>query len=136
MITGQSVLEIARVTETVIHSNGLNSGSVPLREPWCTLQLRSGVRPYQTSLVLVSFAHSAGFEPLKGSIEMNDMIRAVDMARDRGVDPKAFRKALRAESFNWHVLKQPWTVPRGSLEHRDMESVLNRLIASVSKGTR
>jgi prophage maintenance system killer protein len=37
---------------------------------------------------------------------------AVDMAKQAGIDPKRFRKALRDEHFSWHNHNDRWTVGR------------------------
>ena len=50
--------------------------------------------------------------------------RAVDMAKQAGIDPKRFRKALRDEHFRWHNHNDRWTVDIGSEHHRAMERVL------------
>ena len=51
-------------------------------------------------------------------------IRAVDMAKAAGVDPKTFRAALRREGLRWHAHNEPWTVLEGSTEHADLRRVL------------
>jgi hypothetical protein len=55
------------------------------------------------------------------------MITAVDMARDRGIKPKAFRDALRRAKFPWHGFNDRWTFPEGSPEHLQMAQVLASL---------
>ncbi|MEQ8246196.1 MAG: hypothetical protein RID42_00800 [Alphaproteobacteria bacterium] len=55
-------------------------------------------------------------------------ISAIDMARQANVEPKSFRRALRAEGLTWHRHAERWTVDRGGPEHRDMTRVLNRLV--------
>jgi hypothetical protein len=52
---------------------------------------------------------------------------AAEMARRAGVDPKAFRQALRDENLPWHRHNDSWTVFVGSPKHRDMQRVLARL---------
>jgi hypothetical protein len=60
--------------------------------------------------------------------------RAVDMARDAGVDSKKFRAALRHEQLPWHHRNERWTVPHGGQQHDDMRRVLERLLnASKSR---
>jgi hypothetical protein len=59
-------------------------------------------------------------------------IRAVDMAREIGVEPKQFRAALRAENFHWHQHNDRWTVGLGSPEHSEMLAVLNKLRARTA----
>lgn len=49
------------------------------------------------------------------------------MAIASGIDPKCFRAALRAASFDWHPHNGRWQVVRGSDQHRDMERVMARL---------
>jgi hypothetical protein len=53
-------------------------------------------------------------------------IRAVDMTKPRGVDPKRFREALRKEKFPWHKHHDRWTVCMDSAEHEAMERVMSR----------
>jgi len=55
------------------------------------------------------------------------MTRAVDMAKQAGIDPKRFRAALRKENFAWHKHNDRWTVVIGSFEHAAMERVLGKL---------
>ncbi len=52
------------------------------------------------------------------------MTRAVDMAKQVGIDPKRFRAALRKENFEWHKHNDRWTVVIGSIEHAAMVCVL------------
>ena len=54
---------------------------------------------------------------------------AADMARQYGLEPKKFRKALRAEKFPWHKHRARWNPPDGSPEHRDMVRVAERMAA-------
>jgi hypothetical protein len=61
------------------------------------------------------------------------LVRAVDMASEAGVDPRKFRAALRSEQFPWHHHNERWTVPQGGQQHDDMRSVLERLL-HMSKG--
>jgi hypothetical protein len=49
---------------------------------------------------------------------------ATEMANAAGVNPRTFRKWLRAEEFGWHIWNTAWRVEVGSLEHRDMQRVL------------
>ncbi|WP_433988835.1 hypothetical protein SuNHUV7_26130 (plasmid) [Pseudoseohaeicola sp. NH-UV-7] len=58
---------------------------------------------------------------------MKGMITAVEMARNRGIDPKAFRRALREAKLKWHSHNNRWLVPIGSTEHQEMERILNEL---------
>jgi 3-hydroxyisobutyrate dehydrogenase-like beta-hydroxyacid dehydrogenase len=55
------------------------------------------------------------------------MARAVDMAKQVGIDPKRFRAALRKENFAWHKHNDRWTVVIGSFEHAAMERVLREI---------
>ena len=55
------------------------------------------------------------------------MTTAIEMARAAGIDPKAFRAALRREGLRWHAKFQPWTVQEGSAEHSQMMNVLRRM---------
>ena len=58
----------------------------------------------------------------------NNQARAVDMARSAGIDPKDFRRELRAAGLRWHQHNAPWSVDPGSAEHRDLERVLALLV--------
>ncbi|RWD33481.1 hypothetical protein [Mesorhizobium sp.] len=58
---------------------------------------------------------------------MSDHITAIDMARSVGVDPKAYRQALREADFPWHHQNERWTVEIDSPEHEAMRTVLNLL---------
>jgi hypothetical protein len=49
------------------------------------------------------------------------------MAKQAGIDPKSFRKALRDERLSWHNRNDRWTVDVGSLQHMAMERVLRKL---------
>ncbi len=60
---------------------------------------------------------------------MGEIVTAVEMAKSKGIDPKRFRAALRAENFKWHLHNHPWAVPKGSPEHEDMRRVLIELAA-------
>ena len=51
-------------------------------------------------------------------------ITAIDMARDAGIDPKDFRRELRAAGLAWHQHSARWTVERGSNQHAEMLQVL------------
>jgi hypothetical protein len=57
-----------------------------------------------------------------------DQVTAIVMAREAGVSAKALRQALRVEKLPWHEHNARWTVVRDSAEHRDMSTVLERLI--------
>ena len=57
-----------------------------------------------------------------------NMISAVEMAKEAGIDPKRFRKALRDEALPWHVPNERWLVRRSSPEHDDMVRVLKQLM--------
>lgn len=59
------------------------------------------------------------------------MITAVDIARNNGVAPTLFRTKLRKEKFGWHVHGDPWTVPKNSPQHADMERVMSDLMLSL-----
>jgi hypothetical protein len=54
-------------------------------------------------------------------------VTAAEMARSAGVEPKAFRAALRRAKFNWHVHNGRWEVLHDSAEHREMIEVLGLL---------
>ena len=64
-------------------------------------------------------------------VKSHSEVTAVEMAKAEGVDPKKFRAALRRESFSWHSLGERWTVGRDSPEHRDMQTVMDRLLKSA-----
>jgi hypothetical protein len=57
----------------------------------------------------------------------SQLVSAADMARERGIDPKRFRAALRAECLPWHDHQTSWTVCRDSKEHDDLKRVLAHL---------
>jgi len=56
------------------------------------------------------------------------LITAVEMARHAGIDPKAYRRALRSEGLRWHGHNDRWTVPQDSPEHDDMRRVLTKML--------
>jgi hypothetical protein len=49
------------------------------------------------------------------------------MARAAGVEPKAFRKALRAAKLPWHQPNARWTVPKNSRQEAEMAQVLSEM---------
>ena len=57
------------------------------------------------------------------------MITAIEMAKNAGVDSKAFRQALRKEQLPWHQHNSRWAVPKDGPEHADMQRVLRSLLA-------
>jgi hypothetical protein len=57
---------------------------------------------------------------------MARIVKAVDIARREGVDPKTARGWLRAAGLSWHVHNAPWQAPEGSDAHHDMERVIAR----------
>jgi hypothetical protein len=59
---------------------------------------------------------------------MSETITAIEMAKEGGVDPKAFRVALRDRQPAWHALNSLWTVQNGSPEHEYMRQVLSSLL--------
>ncbi|RWB89233.1 MAG: hypothetical protein EOQ52_12725 [Mesorhizobium sp.] len=60
------------------------------------------------------------------------LTNAADMARSVGIDPKAFRRALRAEQFAWHSKYSTWSVTIDSAEHIAMRAVLAALLSNKS----
>ncbi|PBB67404.1 hypothetical protein CK228_16410 [Mesorhizobium sp. WSM4312] len=52
------------------------------------------------------------------------------MAHSVGINPKVFRRALRAQHFEWHSRYSAWTVDIDSAEHVAMQSVLAALLAN------
>jgi hypothetical protein len=65
---------------------------------------------------------------------MNKLTSAADMARSVGVDPKAFRQALRDAQFPWqHQLNDDWNVELDSAEHSSMRTVLVTLLKKRKK---
>lgn len=52
---------------------------------------------------------------------------AVEMARNAGVDPMRFRRALRAADLDWHQHGSRWVVLVGSAEQTEMAKVLESL---------
>lgn len=59
---------------------------------------------------------------------MAKLTSAADMARAVGVDPKAFRQALRNANFPWHKHNDDWIVELDSAEHSSMRTVLVTLL--------
>jgi len=55
---------------------------------------------------------------------MADQTDAIAMAKAAGIDPKAFRSALRTACLSWHMHGARWLVTKGSAEHEDMKRVL------------
>jgi hypothetical protein len=75
------------------------------------------------------------FNAKRGGKKMEPgMVAAADMARHAGVDPKAFRKRLRAEKerghFQWHVHGGRWVVPEESSQHHELQQILRDLMRS------
>ena len=58
--------------------------------------------------------------------DMARIVKAVDVARREGIDPKTARGWLRGAALAWHVHNAPWEAPEGSEAHRDMERVIAR----------
>ena len=63
---------------------------------------------------------------------MRTLITAAEMARQVGIDPKAFRAALRATNLSWHREGARWEVITGSQEHHEMQNVLDELLQRQS----
>jgi hypothetical protein len=59
---------------------------------------------------------------------MPETITAIEMAKSPGIDPKAFRAALRKQKFSWHIATHHWTVAKDGPEHDDMRQVLKNLM--------
>ncbi|RRH94804.1 hypothetical protein EH240_26315 [Mesorhizobium tamadayense] len=59
---------------------------------------------------------------------MPKLTNAADMARSIGVDPDAFRQALRSAKFPWHKRDNDWIVELDSPEHSSMRTVLVTLL--------
>ncbi|MBM2711063.1 hypothetical protein JQK88_07335 [Mesorhizobium caraganae] len=59
---------------------------------------------------------------------MAKLTNAADMARSVGVDPKAYRQALRNANFSWHKHNDDWIVELDSDEHSSMRTVLVTLL--------
>lgn len=59
---------------------------------------------------------------------------AEQMAKQAGVNPRVFRKALREERFPWHFEWERWTVEIGSEQHRAMENVLMKVRCCKEEG--
>ncbi|RWK55701.1 MAG: hypothetical protein E5X43_09720 [Mesorhizobium sp.] len=55
---------------------------------------------------------------------------ATDMAEAVGIEPKAFRRALRAEHFDWHSRYSAWKVDVKSPQHLAMQKVLVALLTN------
>jgi hypothetical protein len=56
------------------------------------------------------------------------MVMATEMAVAVGIDPKAFRQALREANFPWHREHDFWIVPLNSPQHEDMQAVLAMML--------
>lgn len=54
---------------------------------------------------------------------MADIVTAVDLARERNLDPRNLRKALREARLTWHQHGSRWQAPEGSIELREMVQV-------------
>lgn len=54
-------------------------------------------------------------------------VTAVEIAKEAGVDQKAYRAELRRAQLPWHGHQERWSVARGSVEHQDMLRVLSGL---------
>lgn len=52
---------------------------------------------------------------------------AEEMAKQAGVSPKTFRRALRKEKFAWHAHYDRWTVTVGGIEYTAMQRALGKL---------
>ncbi|KAA3442032.1 hypothetical protein C7I87_32485 [Mesorhizobium sp. SARCC-RB16n] len=59
---------------------------------------------------------------------MPKLTNAADMARSVGIDPKAFRQALRDAKLPWHKRNDDWTVEIDGDEHSSMRTVLVTLL--------
>lgn len=64
---------------------------------------------------------------MSGAPDWSGLTTAVEMARTAGIDPKRFRAALRGASLKWHAHNGSWEVRVGSLQHADMQRVLDTL---------
>ena len=53
-------------------------------------------------------------------MDRSRLTTAIAFADQFGLDPKSYRAALRREGFAWHAHGEPWLVPPGSPEQRDM----------------
>ncbi|TIV95596.1 MAG: hypothetical protein E5V85_20430 [Mesorhizobium sp.] len=53
---------------------------------------------------------------------------AEEMARSVSIDPKAFRRTLRAQRFDWHDRYSAWKVVIDSPQHVAMRTVLGKLL--------
>lgn len=53
---------------------------------------------------------------------------AAEMALSIGVDPEAFRAALRKAKSRWHNRKNDWEVKVDSAQYSDMRTVLVTLL--------
>jgi len=67
--------------------------------------------------------------PFLGKSTMpSKLVMASDMAVAVGIDPKAFRQALRDANLTWHQEHDFWIVERGSPQHADMQKVLEAML--------
>ncbi len=68
-------------------------------------------------------------ENLKAKHAVESICTAEQMAKANGIDPNAFRSALRTEELPWHGRFDRWKVVHDSPEHKDMKRVMRGLIA-------
>ena len=59
---------------------------------------------------------------------MVKLTTAADMAQSIGVDPNAFRQALRVKKFPWQKHNDDWQVKINGDEHSAMRTVLVTLL--------
>ena len=69
-------------------------------------------------------------ENLRAKPATGSICTAEQMAKANGIDPNAFRSALRTKELPWHGRYDRWNVVHGSPEHADMKRVMRGLIAS------
>jgi hypothetical protein len=62
------------------------------------------------------------------AVKIAKPVTAADMARTVGIDPKAFRQALRDAKLPWHQHDEDWTAEPKSAEHLAMRTVLVSLL--------
>lgn len=63
----------------------------------------------------------------RGPASTINEITAIQMATQAGINPKAFRQALRKADLSWYVRYGRWKAPRDSPKHAEMQRILEGL---------
>lgn len=56
------------------------------------------------------------------------IVTAAELAEDAGIGYERFREVLAKCGFDWHEPNDLWQAEEGSMAHRDMHRVLERLL--------